>query len=138
MKSNFTWFALSFSVLFIVISLIPFLFIALVAFPEKTELLDIGTQVFEIVKINPPKHYYLTLRNVVTNEIITSVYVSKHFNDWRELPVNTQVRLTYQKWKYSDDSIKTSFPEIFNELKKSLKENQNRVLERKELLKPLL
>lgn len=38
---------------------------------------------FQLVGIDPPKHYYVDLKNVKTGQMHEHVYISKHCNGWR-------------------------------------------------------
>ena len=88
--------------------------IAISAFPLQNHLLwtVLGTKyeqigsystAYEIVKVNPPKHVYVDVKNLDTGTIYRGVYVSKHFNDYREkLRVGRKVVLRRILWEYTD------------------------------------
>lgn len=42
---------------------------------------------FELLKVNPPKHFYVDIKDLETGEIKVKVYVSKHCNSWRETAI---------------------------------------------------
>lgn len=90
-------------------------------YPSKIELLEKGTKTFEIVDIKQPKHYYLSLRDVVTDQTFSKIYVAKRFYDWEKLPVGTKLELSFERWKFDDGSEKTLFPELKQELETFLK-----------------
>lgn len=51
---------------------------------------------FELLSYDPPKHVYVTLKDLDTNEIWQRIYVSKHCNDHREtMKPGTQYRLRF-------------------------------------------
>lgn len=49
---------------------------------EKSE-----TRTFRLVGVDPPKHFYIDIKDVETEEVTNYVYVSKHCNSWRETAV---------------------------------------------------
>ena len=72
--------------------------------------LAIEDRIFEVVEINPPKRYYVTLRDLKSGEVF-EVYVSKRCSTWRELKIGSHVtleRITYEKpsgelyYRYTD------------------------------------
>lgn len=44
---------------------------------------------YEVVGINPPKHFYLDLKDKKTGHLFNHVYVSKHCNNWRNLKLGS-------------------------------------------------
>jgi hypothetical protein len=44
---------------------------------EKSEVRS-----FELVAVNPPKHFYVDIKDMVTGRTHRHVYVSKHCNNW--------------------------------------------------------
>jgi hypothetical protein len=44
---------------------------------------------YEIVYINPPKHYSVNLRHLKTGHVFENTAGRKHCNRWREAPVGT-------------------------------------------------
>lgn len=72
--------------------------LALAAGPiADPELADFGVDDFEITAVNPPKHFYLNLRNTRTGEELERAYVAKHFNDWREVKAGSVIRVAWKK-----------------------------------------
>lgn len=64
---------------------------------EKSE-----TRAFQLVEVNPPKHFYVDIKDVETGATNTDVYVSKHCNSWRETAVvGNTYRIVVEK--YRDD-----------------------------------
>ncbi len=50
------------------------------------EVVDcVATITVEVTHIYPPKHVYVDLRQPDTGATWTKVYVSKHYNDWRDV-----------------------------------------------------
>lgn len=39
---------------------------------------------YQIIGINPPKHFYITIRDVETGQVFKDLYISKHCNSWRK------------------------------------------------------
>lgn len=64
----------------------------------KTEL-----KRFELVSWNPPKHFYVTLKEVSTGSVFTSVYVSKHCNAASSLKRGEQYNLSVTEYTMSDN-----------------------------------
>jgi hypothetical protein len=69
-------------------------------------VVDSGFDEFRITGINRPKHYYLDIVNVRTEEEHKHVYVSKHFNSWQKLPVGTVFKMEWEKsyYRYTDNN----------------------------------
>jgi hypothetical protein len=54
---------------------------------------------YEVTEVNPPKHFYVTLKNLRTGEVYKHEYVSKHCNTWRETAyVGKRVLLYRVSW----------------------------------------
>lgn len=53
----------------------------------------VETRKFEILEINPPKHFKVSLRDVESDIVFEDISVSKHCNSWRELYVGQIVYL---------------------------------------------
>jgi hypothetical protein len=66
--------------------------------PTPKETIWSKTEDFIIVKINPPKHFYLDLKRVGDGKIFTEVYISKHCNDMC-ISVGDRITATYGKYK---------------------------------------
>lgn len=47
-----------------------------------------------ITHINPPKHFYISFMDEERNVEVEHVYVSKHFNRWRELGLGDEIAVT--------------------------------------------
>ena len=87
--------------------------------PRPVDVKETKTEEFEIVGINPPKHFYLDLKNVRTGEV-HHVYVSKHYNNHRKITIGMKLTLTQTWWNYDDGSVRSRFDntEIRKELDK--------------------
>ena len=44
---------------------------------------------YEVVGINPPKHFYLDLKETKSGYVYKHIYVSKHCNNWRKLQLHS-------------------------------------------------
>lgn len=44
---------------------------------------------YELLELDPPKHVYITIKDVKTGQVWERLYVSKHCNSWRDIPVNS-------------------------------------------------
>lgn len=65
---------------------------------------------YEILKVNPPKHFYLDLRNVETGEVYTNKYVSQHCNKYRETAIaGKEYTLTVKRRYFTDGSTDLRF-----------------------------
>lgn len=62
---------------------------------EKSE-----SRMFELIKVDPPKRFYVDLKDVETGEVTTRLYVSRRCYNWRQTAVvgnNYRVRVeTYR------------------------------------------
>lgn len=65
---------------------------------EKQEVSD-EIRSFEIVKINPPKHFRVDLRDVKTGIVYRSVGISKHCNRYREVKLGSVVKLRMKQFE---------------------------------------
>lgn len=55
---------------------------------------------YEVVGINPPKHFYLDLKETKTGYVYKHIYVSKHCNNWRKLPLHSVFMFEEVIYKY--------------------------------------
>jgi len=67
---------------------------------------------FELVSWNPPKHFYVTLEDVESHDVYTSIYVSKHCNN-RQLKVGDEYNIPITTYTMSDQPGKV-FVEFHN------------------------
>lgn len=51
---------------------------------------------YELLDYDPPKHFYVELRDVKTNQVYQRVYVSKHCNEYRKLEIHGEYNLQVQ------------------------------------------
>lgn len=59
-------------------------------------------QRYMLVDWNPPKHFYVTLKNMKTGYVAENVYVSKHCNNSSSLTRNTEYNLQVQTYTMSN------------------------------------
>jgi hypothetical protein len=57
----------------------------------------------QITKVYPPKHVYFDLIDSTTNTTHTKVYVSKHCNNYRNIPLNTNTIVVVEKIHVFED-----------------------------------
>lgn len=63
----------------------------------KTEI-----RTYEILDVDPPKHVYVDLKDIETGQRHNRVFVSKHFNNWREkLIIGRKVQVRRSTYKDS-------------------------------------
>jgi hypothetical protein len=61
-----------------------------------------------VVNRNPPKHFYVTLKNVTTNAVYDHVYVSKHCNNHAQIKDGEQVNIpVFDTWRKNSPEQKT-------------------------------
>lgn len=44
---------------------------------------------YELLELDQPKHVYITIKDVKTGYVWNRLYVSKHCNTWRDIPINS-------------------------------------------------
>lgn len=78
------------------------------ASPPKAVRTEDGTEVrrFILVTYNPPKHFYVTLKDVETGTVYESQYVSKHCNAHHNLVKGEQYNLQVRYFRLSDNPEK--------------------------------
>ena len=59
---------------------------------------------YEIVKIDPPKHFYVTLLDVKSHQIFEDESRSKHCNKWQKIKLNSVISARTFYYKYKDSS----------------------------------
>jgi len=73
---------------------------------EKQEVIEEHRELFRIASFDPPKHVYVSLERVSDGKQFDRVYVSKHFNGWREIaPVGKEISIVRQRVKWGDKSF---------------------------------
>jgi hypothetical protein len=61
------------------------------------------TEDFEVIGLRQPKHFAVSLRNCTTGDEYFNIYVSKHFNRWKEIPIGCKIPLTYRIYEDNND-----------------------------------
>ena len=56
---------------------------------------------YEITAIDPPKRFYVSVRDVETGEVSEKIYVSKRCSSWQKLEIGSQ--WTFQEKTYRKD-----------------------------------
>ena len=90
------------------ISLAFFIGVIIVSdFPDRGTPVKQEIATYKIVDIDPPKHFYIDLEKdgIVHNH----VYVSKHFNNWREIPIGSEIQLTVRTLQFKDGRTELEF-----------------------------
>ena len=60
------------------------------------------TRTFEVTDINPPKRFYVDLKDVETGQTFQSVYVSKRCSTWRRVTIGSTWTLPVTTYTYED------------------------------------
>jgi uncharacterized membrane protein (DUF485 family) len=82
-----------------------------------TILTDNIPQPFTILDVDPPKHVYVDLADVNTNQIVKHVYVGKYCQGWNNLRYGSERTLLVTVTKHNvTGEIKHTFPNIKSEL----------------------
>lgn len=90
---------------------------------------ELGKEVVEMefVRVaSPPKHFYCNIIDRTAGLQYSRMFVSKHFNEWRQLKPGT--KFTTWRYKYRtiyyntpwDGKVYYEYPFIHNELKRSI------------------
>jgi len=84
----------------------------------KPTVIGLGTELrrFILVSYNPPKHFYVTLKDVETGHVFERVYVSKHCNSHRDNKLGDAYNITISKTAMSDKpaDVKWLFPNLYD------------------------
>lgn len=70
---------------------------------------------YELMELDPPKHVYITIKDVKTGYVWQRLYVSKHCNSWRDIPVGSVWGFelaTYEKADGSRYSVVENYKDI--------------------------
>lgn len=59
---------------------------------------------YEVIGIDPPKRFYIDLKNVETGEIFRSIYISKRCSYWQNLKMNSVWTFDELTYHYKDPS----------------------------------
>lgn len=74
---------------------------------ERTENFEAS---YELLKVNPPKHFYIDVRNTDTNEVYKNKYVSKRCNNYRENAIVGKIyKLTATRRYFTDGTSDVRF-----------------------------
>lgn len=70
---------------------------------------------FELIDWNPPKHFYVTFKNVKTGAVHEHTYVSKYCNSHNELKRGEQFNIVVKTYAMSNDPAKiiTEFQNLY-------------------------
>lgn len=66
----------------------------------KTNVVDRKAKQYVLVGINPPKRFYVTLRDIETGRIIKDLYVSKRCSSWKKARIGEVI--TFNEVTYED------------------------------------
>lgn len=69
--------------------------------PKPKQTIWEKTEEFKIVKINPPKHFYLDLQRVSDGVVFKNVYISKRCGEMC-IQEGDVIKVTYGKYKSGD------------------------------------
>lgn len=76
------------------------------------------TKQFEVLEINRPKHFRVTVLDLANHELFENVGTSKHCNSWDDTGkprVHSVVTATVHSYYTTDDESKTLYYEIDND-----------------------
>mgnify|MGYP000126045175 CR=1 FL=1 len=68
--------------------------------PEKPVLVSEQIERYMLVEMNPPKHFYVSLKRVSDGALIEHRYVSKHCNSWSSNKVGEEFNILVKTWRY--------------------------------------
>src|ERR1044071_3496989 len=85
-----------------VISIMIAISFSLTGCVQKEEEISRHENVYEVVKIEPPKHFHVDLKNVKTGIVTEHVYVSKHCSVYEKLPLHSRWVFTEVDYKRGD------------------------------------
>lgn len=75
--------------------------VGLLAGCTRGELVETTQQTFEVTRVDPPKRFRVTLRNVDSGQVFEDIYVSKRCSRWKEVPVGTHLTLEVGTYRTS-------------------------------------
>lgn len=69
--------------------------------------IEVGRKVkeYEVVHINPPKRFYVDLKDIETGVIYKSEYVSKRCSYWQKLEIGTKWEFTEITYRNDDGKL---------------------------------
>ena len=80
---------------------------------------------FELVEVDPPKHFYVRLLHLPSHEL-HRVFISKHFNRWREIKLHSKFELTVREKTYEDGVVWEFYKdEIIEKLNSTMSDQEN-------------
>lgn len=72
--------------------------------PERVVVMEpVTVERFILVGMNPPKHFYVSLKHETSGLVYERQYVSKHCNNYQDNKVGASYNLKTQKWYYKDE-----------------------------------
>lgn len=81
-------------------------------FPEKIIVLEKNIKEYEVIGIDPPKHFYLDLKDKQTGQLFNHVYVSKHCFEWQNLKLGSVYSFEEVTYKYEKEPDKYKYIKI--------------------------
>lgn len=66
------------------------------------------TRTFEVTDIDPPKRFYVDLKDVETGQTFSRVYVRKRCSGWRKVAIGSQWNLPVTTYTYQDGEKRVS------------------------------
>lgn len=84
--------------------------------PPPTQI-ELGNEIkrYILVSYRPPKHFYVTLKDTTTNEVLENVYVSKHCNSASQLKNGEEYNIPVRKyaWSNSPNIVRYEFKGLY-------------------------
>ncbi len=89
-------------------------------------VVDSGYDEFQVWVSSRPKHFYVGLLNTRNGFSYKRIYVSKHFNEYKNISNKTKIKLHWEHRLLENNKISAKFysQEIYRELKTALNENK--------------
>lgn len=85
---------------------------------EANKPVLVGTEIrrFILVSANPPKHFYVTLKDLQTGDTYERLYVSKHCNNYRPDQIGLEYNVQVQDFRDpKSGAITHRFPNLYQE-----------------------
>lgn len=77
--------------------------------PDETVIVKEEIREYEVVEIDPPKHFYVTLLDVQTHQLFPNHSRSKHCNNWRKNKLHEIVKIKTVYYKYKNRNSDTVY-----------------------------
>lgn len=77
--------------------------------PDETVIVKEEIREYEVVEINRPKHFSVTLLDVQTHKLFHNHSRSKHCNNWRKNKLHEIVRIKTVYYKYKNRNSDTVY-----------------------------